>query len=284
MLRGLIPLPDVVYALGNPFICGMTTREQTIRQAADQLWEAEATGIVCEPVRVLITDHDLDLAYKVQEEITRRKTEAGEHIVGRKIGLTSVSVQKQIGVDQPDFGSLFASRRLPGGSSISASDMMQPRIECEIAFVAAENLTGEESIEELVGKLESGEVSLEIAGSRVKDWNIRITDTIADNASASHFVMSGNPISVDQIDLAGCEMKMWVNDELKSEGTGAACLDNPLNAVSWLAKEMASRNTPIQKGQIILSGALGPMVGVQAGDHVVAEIGGLGRVEISITD
>ena len=135
----------------------------------------------------------------------------------------------------------------------------------------------------LVGAIDYAVASIEIVGSRVENWNIKITDTIADNASASHFVIGENKVRLDDIDLTGCAMRMTKNGETGSEGTGAACMDNPLNAALWLATVMAENGQPLRAGEILLSGALGPMVNIEAGDFIVASIEGLGEVSLMIS-
>ncbi len=258
--------------------------ETKINAAVEMLWNAEQRGQTCSPVRELIGPNSIEAAYSIQSLITQRKQAFGRTIVGRKIGLTSEAVQRQIGVDQPDFGSLFDSGVLTNGSEVSMSDLMQPKIECEIAFTLAKSIPENASLDQIADAIGHGECSLEIAGSRVEGWDIRIADTIADNASASHFVLSGNKVRLGDIDLEGCGMKLFVNGVQKSDGRGAACLGNPLNAVQWLANAMAKVGSPLQAGEIILSGALGPMVAVNAGDHIKAEIDGMGTVEITIVE
>ncbi|NNE54577.1 MAG: 2-keto-4-pentenoate hydratase [Flavobacteriales bacterium] len=255
---------------------------EIIEQAADQLFQAESRHEACGPVRDMIGATDLELAYAVQEVITKRKIANGEIVAGHKIGLTSLAVQKQIGVDQPDFGVLYKSSELLSGDSISMNQLMQPRIETEIAFILKKPIPPRAAFDVVAAAIDYGVCSLEIAGSRIAGWDIRIADTVADNASASHYVLGKEQVPVGKIDLEGCAMRMWINGEVRSEGVGSACLGNPLNAVLWLSDTLHQFGTPLEPGHVVLSGALGPMVAVNPGDHIYAEITGLGSCEITI--
>lgn len=254
-----------------------------IAAAAHRLREAELHNQVCTPVRDLIGETDLELAYAVQDLNNELRIKNGAKVVGRKIGLTSESVQRQLGVDQPDWGVLFHDREVLHGGTIPVLDMMQPKAEAEIAFVLAEDLDDPLiGAADVMSAVDYALACIEIAGSRVADWNIRITDTIADNASASHFILGHHPVMLGDFDLIGCEMTLRKNGEIVSEGNGAACLGSPINATVWLARKMAALGKPLKAGEIILSGALGPMTAVTAGDKIEVEIEELGSVEVNI--
>jgi len=259
-------------------------RQSKIQAAADRLWRSFTTGETCEPVRDLIGETDQETAYKVQEINVKRRMDRGEKPVGKKIGLTSCAVQKQLGVDQPDYGLLFHTTEVKNGGELSTMELLQPKAEAEIAFIVGKDLTGDVTMETLTDAIDYACASIEIVGSRVADWNIRITDTIADNASASHYVLGDNQVSIDNLDLVNCKMSMTKNDEVASEGSGKACMDNPLNATLWLVQTMIKNGQPIRKGEVLLSGALGPMVNISEGDHIKAEIEGLGSVEVRISE
>jgi 2-keto-4-pentenoate hydratase len=255
---------------------------QEIEKVASLLFDSAQSKSTVPPVREIIGDSDVDAAYAAQEINIKKRIAAGETIVGKKIGLTSFAVQEQLGVDQPDYGILFNTMEVKNGV-LPYSELMQPKAEAEIAFVMAEDLEGDINISDLIDAIEYATVSIEIVGSRVAEWNIRITDTIADNASASHFILGESKVSLDDIDLAGCTMTMTRNGDLASEGNGAACMDNPLNAALWLAQKMSEQGSPIQKGDILLSGALGPMVPIEQGDEFEASIEGLGSITLKIS-
>ena len=258
---------------------------EKIKSAAERLLNAEANHTVCEPIRDLIGIEDLDSAYAIQELISNRKIEQGARIVGRKIGLTSHAIQTQLGVNQPDFGALWADREIENGGFISVKEMMQPKAETEVAFVFGKDLTNKKlSTIDIINAIDYALISIEIVGSRIKDWNIKITDTIADNASASHWVVGHNPVLLSKVNLLNCKMQMTKNGELVSEGVGKNCLGSPINATRWLANKMADIGQPLKRGDLILSGALGPMVNVVAGDIIAATIEGLGSVSLSFTE
>lgn len=256
-----------------------------IQKAAQQLLNASLSKTPCEPVRTLIGDKDQTMAYNVQNLITTDRLQKGFKIIGKKIGLTSEKVQQQLGVDQPDYGVLFDDMLLPNRGSISINHLMQPKVEAEIAFVLKNGIHSiKPSLAEIIEAIDYIVAAIEIVGSRIVNWDIKITDTIADNASASHFVLGDVKKRLNDIDVIDCEMQLFKNNQLVSEGCGSACLGSPLIALQWLAKKMVEMGNPLQSGDIILSGALGPMVNVQQGDTIVATIEGLGKVDIHFTN
>lgn len=248
---------------------------------ANALWEARENHIQISPLSDHYNLHDISQAYKIQQINTAKFLKMGEVIVGKKIGLTSFAVQKQLGVDQPDYGMLFGSTKVENYGSIKREIFLQPKVEAEIALVLKKDLSGDISMEDLLDAVDYAVASIEIVDSRITDWKITITDTIADNASASHFVLGSQKVSLADIDLMNGKMQLLKNDEIVSEGSGAACMGNPMNAALWLAKTMIQLGEPLRQGEILLTGALGPMVPVEAGDHITATIDGLGTVEVT---
>lgn len=253
-----------------------------IEQAAERLWQAHSSSQPCAPVRDLIGATDVAAAYAVQQINTERWINQGRRLVGRKIGLTSKAVQKQLGVDQPDFGMLFADMCVADGEAIDISRIIQPKIEAEIALVIERPLThAKHTVADIINATAYALPALEIVGSRVANWDIRLTDTIADNASSGLFVLGSRPVRLDAFDIVNCGMLMERRGDQVSIGAGAACLGNPLHAAVWLADVMASVGNPLQAGDIIMTGALGPMVVAAAGDVFEARIEGLGQVSAS---
>ncbi|AJG18462.1 2-keto-4-pentenoate hydratase [Cupriavidus basilensis] len=253
--------------------------DAAIRAAADLLWQAHAGHAPCLPVRTLIGETDPRAAYQVQEINTQRWLAAGRRLVGRKIGLTSRAVQQQLGVGEPDFGMLFADMAVAEGEEIDLRRVLQPRIEAEIALVLAHPLAHERhTIADLIRATAYALPAAEIVGSRVANWDIRLNDTIADNASSGLFALGSRPVKLADLDLIGCGMAMERRGEQVSLGAGAACLGNPLHAALWLADTMVRVGRPLQAGDIVMTGALGPMVPVAAGDVFDLEIEGLGRL------
>lgn len=250
-----------------------------IRQAADMLWEAHQHGVPCKPVRELIGDTDADAAYAVQKLNTERWLVRGRRLVGRKVGLTSAAVQKQLGVDQPDFGMLFADMCLCDGEEAAPGRVLQPKVEAEIALVLERSLPHERNtVADILRATAYALPAIEIVGSRIANWDIRLADTIADNASSGLFVLGSRPVKLGAFDIMGCGMVMERRAEQVSIGAGAACLGNPLRAAVWLADTMARLGSPLQAGDIVMTGALGPMCAALPGDVFEASIEGLGSV------
>lgn len=256
-----------------------------IEKAAQRLREAQQTGKTCAPIRDLIGITDLEAAYKVQEINTAKRLAQRARVVGSKIGLTSLVVQKQLGVDQPDFGMLWEDTEIPSGGKVSMQSLMQPKAEAEIAFVLGKDLDADTiTTTDILSAIDYAVPSIEIVGSRISNWDIKITDTIADNASASHWVIGNKPVKLENLDLINCKMTMKNNGKVVSEGVGEACLGSPINAVLWLAQKMKQIGSPMQAGDVILSGALGPMVSAQVGDNFSVSIEGLGEVSVGFID
>ncbi|MDR3386106.1 MAG: fumarylacetoacetate hydrolase family protein [Rudaea sp.] len=252
---------------------------QLIEQAANALVEAERSGQFIAPLRETYEQLTIEDAYAIQRANTDRRVAEGRRIVGCKIGLTAVAVQKQLGVDQPDCGMLFDDMGYGDGEPIPASILTQPKIEAEVAFVIGRDLRMPNPGQlDVLNAIDYALPALEIVGSRIANWNIRITDTIADNASSSAYVLGTSPRKLSEFDLRLCGMVTERRGEPVSVGAGAACLGNPINAVVWLARKMAALGTPLLAGDLVLSGALGPMVAVTPGDIFETRINGLGSV------
>ncbi|GAA4965781.1 2-keto-4-pentenoate hydratase [Nonomuraea thailandensis] len=247
-------------------------------EAVDRLADAALTGKPCRPVRDLITD--LADAYQVQRLLNARRHTAP--VTGRKIGLTSPAVQQQLGVDQPDFGVLFADMEVTG--STRADLLMQPKIEAEIAFVLAADLSGDLDLAAVRAAVAYAVPAMEIVDSRIADWDITIIDTVADNASSGLYVLGTDQLPLTAFEPVEATMRMYADDRLVSEGTGTACLGDPLNALLWLARTASDHGDPLRAGQVILSGALGPMVPISPGTTVKADISGLGTVAVTFED
>lgn len=245
------------------------------------LRNANTNKVAIEPLRNHIGVSDIDLAYQIQDVNTDFKVDNGARIIGKKIGLTSLAVQKQLGVDQPDFGVLFHDMEILNGLSISVKELLQPKAEAEFAFVLGEDLDMEHmTIIDIMSCIDFVLPAIEIVGSRIKNWDIKITDTVADNASASHYVLGHTPKTLDEIDVVNSKMHMTLNGEVVSQGHGGLCLGSPLNATLWLANKMMALGKPLQAGELILSGAVGPMINISAGDSVEANFEGLGTVSV----
>lgn len=249
-----------------------------IQQAADRIAGAYDDLKAVPPVRDLIGRDDVDSAYAVQRELTRRRLEQGAVVVGRKIGLTSPAVQQQLGVDQPDFGVLFADFDVTALPEVPSGRLIQPRAEAEIAFVLKADLTDPDP-ENVRAAVDYAVAALEIVDSRIANWDISFADTVADNGSSGLYVLAEQRLTLDEFEPRDVEMRMYADDVLVSEGNGAACLGDPLIALAWLARTAAKYGEPLRAGQVVLSGALGPMVSAPPGTRIHAEIGPLGAVD-----
>jgi len=251
---------------------------------AARLRTAEASRQAIAPVRGEIAPDDMATAYAVQQANVDRRIANGERIVGRKIGLTSLAVQQQLGVDQPDFGALFASMAYGDGEPIPLAQLIQPKVEAEIALVLERDLTHERhTFADILRASAYALAAIEVVDSRIADWDIRFVDTVADNASSARFVVGSRPVPLSRIDLTACAMELSREGDVLSRGNGAACLGNPLNAAVWLADRMAQLGTPLRAGDVVLTGALGPMVAVREAHTCTAQIEGLGSVRATFT-
>lgn len=260
------------------------TINENIDGIAGAIRGAYADGPIA-PIRTQLILREIDTAYAIQQANTAYWQTQGRRIVGCKIGLTSPAVQKQLGVDQPDFGILFADMQVGEGEMIAFRRVLQPKIEAEIAFEIGRDVdAAAPTVADIVRATAFVMPALEIVGSRILNWDISIVDTVADNASSGLFVLGNAKRPLDRLDLREVTMRMTRRGVVVSEGRGAACLDNPLNAVAWLAAELGRRGRPLRAGDIVLSGALGPMVPVAPGDWFEAAISDIGTVGAAFAD
>lgn len=259
-----------------------TLNDSEIAKLAASLYEARTQLRQCAPLtgaaQLSIQD-----AYSVSEiNLKRRIEQERARLVGKKIGLTSRAVQKQLGVNEPDFGYLTSDMNLPLGESLSLAKLLQPKVEGEVAFVLKRGLKGPGvTVADVIRATDFVLPCIEIIDSRVKDWKIKIEDTVADNASSSHFVLGTEPVRLVGQDLRMAGMALRINGEVLSSGVGAACLDHPCLAVAWLANKLSEFGVSLKAGEVILSGAFGPVVPVVENSHVEVEISGLGKVHCS---
>lgn len=250
-----------------------------VAAAADRLIVAAASRIPCAPIRDLISATDQASAYAVQQAIAAHRLAQPNppRRTGRKIGLTSKRVQAQIGVDQPDFGVLFSDAHY--ARQVPAATLLHPKVEAEVAFVLARDLDGEVSPATVREAIDYAVAAIEVVDSRIANWDITFADTVADNASFGAYILGEDRKTLSEgFKPVDVDMKMWVDGQLVSEGKGADCLDDPINAVVWLANKSKELGDPLRKGEVVLSGALGPMATVKAGSKVEVEITGLGTV------
>jgi 2-keto-4-pentenoate hydratase len=255
-------------------------KESELKKIAKTLRKAESSRIPIAPIRHRIGTEDIDLAYRIQDINREFRIRKGHRVIGKKIGFTSRVVQEQLGVDHPGFGVLFSDREVENGRAVSVSNMMMPMIEAEIAFVLKKHLDRPDiSIVDVINAIDYAVPAIEIIASRFH-WDIKITDTIADNASTSHFVIGHTPKKLYDFDVVNCGVTTFKNEELVSEGVGSDCMGSPINAMLWLARKMYQLGNPLRAKELIYTGAIGPVTPVEAGDHCLVSIQGLGSVSV----
>lgn len=261
----------------------------SVESIADALWTAAEQRSPIAPVAAAIDQAAADsgrtaddIAYAVQQyNVERTLTARATRVCGRKIGLTSAAVQRQLGVDRPDFGALFADRAFGDGDTVPTDRLIAPRVEPEIALVLGADLDlAQPTVADVIRATDHVLTAIEIVDSRIADWKIGFVDTVADNASGDSFVLGTVPFSLEGRNLADIEITMRVNGEVVSQGTGRACLGNPLFAARWLADTLASAGTPLRAGDVVMTGAVAAMSPFSPGDEVVCEFGPLGTISI----
>jgi 2-keto-4-pentenoate hydratase len=258
--------------------------ESRIKTLADMLLTAEVSRKPIAPLTETDPGITVDEAYRVQLRIMEIKKSAGQIVVGKKIGLTSLAMQTMLGVKEPDYGHILNGMVVMEGEKIPAADLIAPRMEGEIAFVLKEDLKGPGvTLTEVIRCTEGVIPALEIIDSRVKDWKIKLPDTVADNASSARIVVGGVLSPLPGIDLRTVGMVLEKNGEVLATAAGAAVLGHPAQAVAWLANKLAAYGIPLRKGELILSGALTAAAPIVAGDFFRADFGLLGDVKIKFT-
>ena len=246
---------------------------------AEQLFNAERNRRAIGPLTEQDSSISLDDAYLIQLENIKRVVGMGHIISGKKIGLTSEGIQKQLGVNEPDYGHLFAAMECKDGT-IKTGELLQPKIEGEIAFILKADLSGGNvTREDVLANTDYVAAAFEIVDSRVADWKIKLPDTVADNASSGRYVLGTKRFRPGELDLPSVTMKLYKNGELVGEGTGAAVQGDPCVAVAWLANRLWDYNVVLKAGEVILSGAFSAAPAAAKGDRFTAEFSSFGKVE-----
>nr|WP_027414970.1 fumarylacetoacetate hydrolase family protein [Aneurinibacillus terranovensis] len=248
---------------------------------SEHLAQAEIKRQGVSPLTELDPAITTEEAYQVQLLTIQKRLEAGQHIVGKKIGLTSLAMQNLLGVDQPDYGHLLDDMVIENGGIIPWNRVLQPKVEAEIAFILKKDLVGPRvKAMDVLQATDYVLPALEIVDSRVADWKIKLQDTIADNASSGLYLLGGKPLSVDQLDLAQVGMVLYKNGEIINTGVGAAALGHPATCVAWLANKLSEFGITLKAGEVILSGALSAAVNAEPGDLFQARFAHLGEVNV----
>lgn len=253
--------------------------QSKIVKYGNELYDSLKSCNVIEPLTSRETDITIEDAYAIQDVLIKKRIkEDGSKIIGKKIGVTSKVVMDMLGVNQPDFGYLLSDMIYSDGDEIDVTNkMIQPKAEGEIAFVLKEDLMGPGvTTADVLRATKFVMPCFEIVDSRIKDWKIKIQDTVADNASCGYIVFGGKSVNPRDIDLTTCGITLERNGELLHTGAGAAALGSPVNAVAWLANTLGEFGVGLKAGEVILSGALCAMVTIEPGDNMTINIGGIG--------
>lgn len=258
----------------------MKVDKKDIIRASSMLEKASDTQIPIEPLTEALADLSIEEAYKVQRENIDKKIKAGKSVVGKKIGLTSVAMQKMLGVDSPDYGIIMDDMIADEETPLSLKNFLQPKIEAELAFILKEDIKGPGvTISQVMQSTEGIMASFEIIDSRIKDWKIKLPDTIADNASSAMIILGSKIVPIADINLKYTGLVFEKNGEIIDTAAGAAVLGHPALAVAWLANEMSKYNVELKKGEIILAGAFTKAIEVSEGDIFTATFDGIGNVK-----
>lgn len=254
----------------------------TIEKIAETLLEAEKSKKAVSPLTAQYENLNVTDAYNVQLEVLKRKLEQGRTVIGKKVGLTSVAMQKMLGVDEPDYGHLLDDMKVPIGSTVKMSNFLTPKIEAEIGFVLGDDLKGPNvTFLDVLMATKYVVPTLEIIDSRIADWKIGLVDTVADNGSSAMVVVGDQMTDITGIDLRSVGMTFFKNSEMVATGSGAAALGHPAHAIAWLANKLHEFGITLKAGELILPGALSAAIPVQEGDTVSAQFGPVGSVSVT---
>lgn len=254
---------------------------QTIEAFGDELYAAFSQRQPIQPLTDRMPNLTIEDSYLIQQRMLKRRLEKGEKVVGKKIGITSQAVMNMLNVHQPDFGYLLDGMIYSNGDAIPMNSLISPRAEGEIAFILKHDLQGPGVTEaDVMAATDCVMPCFEIVDSRIRDWKIKIQDTVADNASSGVFVLGDCVVDPLDIDLPLCGMVLEKNGEVVATGAGAAALGSPAASVAWLANTLGGLGTPLKAGEVILSGALASMMRATAGDCFRVMIGNIGSCTV----
>lgn len=254
------------------------TPQNSLAQVAEDLLAAYSTGNAVQPPRETISGLDLDGAYRIQKLQEEAFVEAGRKVVGRKVGLTSLAMQEQLGVDSPDFGFFTDDLVFDNGADIEVSRFISPKVEPELAFILGADLAADATIEDVYAAVKSTHLAVEIIDSRVRDWDIRLVDTVADNASCGAVILDHTPIDISLDDLPEVSARMSIDGTLAGSGTGADVMGHPLAPLHWLAGVLGDQGVPLKAGDVVLTGSFCGAAPVIAGQNVEVDYGPYGRL------
>ncbi|WGY00335.1 Dabb family protein [Nocardioides sp. QY071] len=256
----------------------------SLEDLAAQLHRAESTSTTMPPLSEQVPGLSVEDAYRIQQLNVSRRLRDGGVIVGQKVGLTSVAMQEQLGVEEPDYGVLFADMLVDDGQPIPVSGLIQPRVEAEVAFVMERELRGPGVTEADAREAIAGALPvIEVIDSRINAWQIGLTDTVADNASCAKVVRGNVVTPIADLDLPTMGMVLTIDGEVVSTAAGAAVLGNPIRGLVWLANKLAEFGVSLRPGDLVLAGALHASVPVTGGMSVHAEFASIGGITAAFT-
>ncbi len=250
-----------------------------LHQIAEALYRAEEDGVPVEPITIAAPGLTVDDAYEIQSINIARRLKEGRVITGKKIGLTSKAMQDALGVDSPDYGILFDSMVAQGGV-VPKDAILQPKVEGELAFVLKSDLPKNPTLDDVLQETDYVAPAIEVVGSRIANWKLTLVDTVADNASCGMYVLGDVRIDPRKTDLREIVLQLYKNGKLVNSGKGVDVLGHPANAVVWLANSLEKYGVSLNKGDVILSGALSAAVAAEPGDAFVCNFGEYGRVDV----
>jgi len=259
----------------------MAVDEKTIGELAEQLLEAEDKRKPIDPITDKYPSISIEEAYKIQLKVVHLKKQRGHVIVGKKIGLTSKGMQQLLGVNEPDYGHILDKMMIYEGEALSLSQLIQPKVEAEIAFLLKKDLKGPGvTVASVLNATEGVMPAIEVIDSRIKDWKIKIQDTVADNASSARVILGGKMLPPRELDLKCIGMVLEKNGEIVATSAGAAVLGNPAQSVAWLANKLSEFGIALKAGEIIMSGSLVAAIEAMSNDVIRATFDRLGSVAV----
>jgi 2-keto-4-pentenoate hydratase len=256
--------------------------EQTRAQLAADLAEAERSRVPIDPLTDAHPGIDVVDAYEIQLINIRQRVAEGARVIGHKVGLSSAAMQKMMGVDEPDYGHLLADMQVFEDRPVPVGRFLYPRVEVEVGFILADDLPGAGCTEDDVVAATAAFVpSIELIDTRIKDWKIKLCDTIADNASSAGWVLGDQRVSPKDVDIKAIDAVLRCNGEVIAQGRSDAVLGNPVTAVAWLARKVDQFGVRLKAGDVVLPGSCTRAIDAHPGDRFVADFTGLGSVELT---
>lgn len=259
--------------------------DKTIKEIAMSIVKAEKEVKSIKKISETYENITLEDSYAIQKEVFNIKEENGEKIIGKKIGLTSKGIQEQIGVFEPDFSLITDKNILMPYDSLKMSELINPRLEPEIAFVLKEDLKGPiVSIWDVIRATEGIFPAFEIVDTRFQDYDFTIFDTISDSASYGRIIVGNKMTELEDVDIENIPLSIFKNNELVDTATSAEVMGNPINAVVWLANKMIEMGQYLRKGEVILSGSFTPVLEMEPGDFFEANFGQVGKITLRVEE